>query len=148
VMPPREGPPPGRPTPRRVLVRRVVALVLLVLALGALGFLAVAAVGGGGDEASAPRTTVPTRTDLRPATVTRRTTTGRITTVIFVPKPLRILFPEGFTRRQMAQRISAVDTIARRKRHVKALLSAKQYLRLTGRKRLPPGFSSPTAANL
>jgi uncharacterized YceG family protein len=132
-----------------VLVRRLVALTLLVLALGALGFLAVAAVGGGGDdEASAPTTTLLTRTDLRPVTVTRATSTGRITTVIFVPKPLRILFPEGFTRRQMAQRVSVVDAIARRKRHVKPALSAKQYLRLTGRTKLPPGFQGPTGANL
>jgi uncharacterized YceG family protein len=131
-----------------VLVRRLVALVLLVLALGALGFLAVAAVGGGGDESAAPKTTLRTRTDLRAVTVTRGTATGRVTTVIFVPKPLRIVFPEGFTRRQMAQRISVVDKIARRKRHVKPLLSSKQYLQLTGRTNLPPGFHGPTGANL
>jgi uncharacterized YceG family protein len=48
----------------------------------------------------------------------------------------------------MAQRITAVDRIARRKRHVKPLLSAQQYLRLTGRSKLPPGFKGPAGATL
>jgi UPF0755 protein len=47
------------------------------------------------------------------------------------PKPLRIIFPEGFTRRDMAERITAVDGIAARKRHVHPRLSARAYLRLT-----------------
>jgi uncharacterized YceG family protein len=47
------------------------------------------------------------------------------------PKPLRIIFPEGFTRRDMAARITAVDAIARTKRHVRPKLSARAYLRLT-----------------
>ena len=36
------------------------------------------------------------------------------------PKPLRIIFPEGFTRRDMAERITAVDAIALHKRDVRA----------------------------
>jgi UPF0755 protein len=69
------------------------------------------------------------------------------------PKPLRIIFPEGFTRRDMAARITAVDAIARRKRHVDPKLSAHAYLKLTsgkvripafGRKRYPfEGFLFP-----
>jgi UPF0755 protein len=47
------------------------------------------------------------------------------------PKPLRIIFPEGFTRREMAKRITAVDEIALRKRHVNPRLSARAYLRGT-----------------
>jgi UPF0755 protein len=50
------------------------------------------------------------------------------------PKPLRIIFPEGFTRRDMAQRVTAVDAIARSKRHVSPRLSARAYLRLTSGK--------------
>ncbi len=41
------------------------------------------------------------------------------------PKPLRIIFPEGFTRREMAERVTAVDKIAVQKRHVHPRLSAR-----------------------
>jgi uncharacterized YceG family protein len=44
------------------------------------------------------------------------------------PKPFRVIFPEGFTRKQMAERVSAVAAIARRKRHKPVALNAKQYL--------------------
>jgi UPF0755 protein len=56
------------------------------------------------------------------------------------PKPLRIIFPEGFTRRDMASRITAVDAIARSKRHVRPKLSARAYLRLTSGNVRVPGF--------
>jgi peptidoglycan lytic transglycosylase G len=57
--------------------------------------------------------------------------------VVAPPKPLRIVFPEGFTRREMANRITAVNGIAKRKREVTPKLSERQYLRLTRRSRLP-----------
>src|SRR5207249_1319030 len=57
--------------------------------------------------------------------------------------PLRIVFPEGFTRKDMARRIAAVDRIARRKRHVRPKLSASAYLRVTGKLPLPRGFGRP-----
>lgn len=56
------------------------------------------------------------------------------------PPTLRIVFPEGFTRAQMANRITAVDAIARQKRHVEPRLSAKAYLAATARSRLPVRF--------
>ncbi|MFN2468094.1 MAG: endolytic transglycosylase MltG [Gaiellaceae bacterium] len=56
-------------------------------------------------------------------------------------KPLRIVFPEGFTRRQMAERITAVDLIARRKRNVNILLSARAYLRSTASSKLPSTYA-------
>ena len=56
------------------------------------------------------------------------------------PKPLRIIFPEGFTRRDMAARITAVDGIARQKRHVRPRLSERAYLELTSGKVRVPGF--------
>jgi UPF0755 protein len=56
------------------------------------------------------------------------------------PKPLRIVFPEGFTRRDMAERITAVDKIALHKRHVRPRLSARAYLRATAGKVRIPGF--------
>ena len=56
------------------------------------------------------------------------------------PKPLRIIFPEGFTRRDMAERVTAVDAIARTKRHVSPKLSGRAYLRLTSGKARVSGF--------
>jgi UPF0755 protein len=57
------------------------------------------------------------------------------------PKPLQIVFPEGFTRKQMAARITAVNEIARKRRHVNPKLRAKQYLALTRRNKLPGKFA-------
>jgi peptidoglycan lytic transglycosylase G len=56
------------------------------------------------------------------------------------PPTLRIVFPEGFTRAQMASRITAVDAIAKQRRHVKAHLSARAYLAATARSKLPARF--------
>jgi uncharacterized YceG family protein len=44
------------------------------------------------------------------------------------PKPFRVIFPEGFTRAQMADRVGAVAKIAVRKSHKHVKLSAKTYL--------------------
>ncbi len=57
------------------------------------------------------------------------------------PPVLRIVFPEGFTRTQMAQRIAAVDEIARRKRGVSPRLSPKAYLAATASSGLPGRFA-------
>jgi UPF0755 protein len=110
--------PPVRPRPRRrsLHARRLAALgVLLVLIAAAVG-IALAATGG--KKAAAPVTTA-----LPPP-----------------PKPLRIIFPEGFNIAQMAERIGVVDKIAFRKRHIRARLSARQYLKLTAGARFPAGF--------
>ena len=58
------------------------------------------------------------------------------------PPPLRIVFPEGFTRADMAKRITAVDRIARRRRHVSPALSPRAYLRVTGKLQAPFGRGS------
>jgi uncharacterized YceG family protein len=65
-----------------------------------------------------------------------------------VPKKpvLHIVFPEGFTRDDMAKRITAVDAIARTKRHVEPKLSAKRYLRLTARSKRPADFADDKKA--
>ena len=55
-------------------------------------------------------------------------------------RPLRIIFPEGFTRKQMAERIAAVNEIARRRRGLRTRLSPATYLRLTARSRFPRTF--------
>jgi UPF0755 protein len=57
------------------------------------------------------------------------------------PKPFRIVFPEGFTRREMAERITKVDAIAFRERHVRPRLAAKAYLAATASSALPARFA-------
>lgn len=61
---------------------------------------------------------------------------------------LKIVFPEGFTRKEMAARIVAVNEIARDKRDVKTRLSPKAYLRLTKRGALPRDFAKAEFPNL
>jgi uncharacterized YceG family protein len=68
-----------------------------------------------------------------------------------VPKPtLRIVFPEGFTRRQMAARITEVDEIAADRRNIVPTLSERAYLRETriARTPIPAGFEAPDAPTL
>jgi UPF0755 protein len=55
---------------------------------------------------------------------------------------LRIIFPEGFTRNEMADRIGEVNKIAKRKRKITPRLRAKAYLRLTEDMKPPKGFPS------
>ena len=136
VMPPRPGSRPRGPDPRQVARRRLLALGALLLILGGLGWLAVAAIGGGDENPQVQLTTAPSNLVLR--TVTRTTPTGTVETVIAVPRPYRIVFPEGFTREQMADRAAAVDKIADRKRG--ARLSRAGYIAASRTPRVPPCF--------
>jgi len=119
VIPPVQGRPPRRRhTPEQVARRRAAALLVLLAAVGivlAVVFLAV-------------------RPKSHPAPSTKAAPPP--------PPPLRIVFPEGFTRKDMAKRITAVDGIARRKRHVDPRLSAKAYLRATAKLKAPFGKGS------
>ncbi|MBV8064982.1 MAG: endolytic transglycosylase MltG [Actinobacteria bacterium] len=78
---------------------RVVAAVAVVVLL-------FAGCGGGG----------------KPATTTIKTA------LVHQLHQFRVVFPEGFTRAQMAQRVGAVAKIAYRERHVHPKISAKGYL--------------------
>jgi UPF0755 protein len=116
-MPPRPRPP--RRTPRSVVWRRrVIALAVLVAGF-AIAWVAVASVGGS-DKAEPPPPT---------------TALGR-------PKPFRIVFPEGFTRKQMAERVTAVAQIARRERGKRVRLKEQAYLAATAKPRFEPGFGA------
>ena len=53
------------------------------------------------------------------------------------PKPFRIVFPEGFTRAQMAVRVHDVAQIARRKSHKAVRLNEAGYLRASRRASIP-----------
>jgi UPF0755 protein len=116
----------------------VLALTALILALGGLGWLAVAAIGGGSDKETAPPTTLSSTLIYR--TVTRTTASGPVETVIAMPKPFHIVFPEGFTRAEMADRVAAVAKIARQKRHLRPRLSRSAYVFATRKPRVPPCF--------
>jgi UPF0755 protein len=108
----------ARPSRRRIIARRVVALTLLVGVVAVVAGSAWAILGGRGEEAAPP-----------PAPVAPP------------PKPLRIIFPEGFTREQMAHRIGEVNQIAQAKRNVRPRLSPPRYRTLTDRAaRVPKGF--------
>jgi UPF0755 protein len=118
--------PPQPPVPRhrgptrvQIAVRRAVAVAFLAVVLGALAWGAAIAL----DKVRGSAAPATTFTPPPP------------------PKPLRIVFPEGFTRQQMAARITSVDRIARRERGVTPLLDAKHYLALTARSRLPGTFA-------
>jgi uncharacterized YceG family protein len=138
VIPPRPGRPPERPDPRKVARRRLLALVVLLLLLGGLGWLAVAAIGRGGNGAAIGPTTSSSTLIYR--TVTKTTPTGTVETVIAMAKPFHIVFPEGFTRTNMADRVAAVAQIARRERHVRTHLLRQTYLAATRKPRVPPCF--------
>jgi uncharacterized YceG family protein len=128
VIPPKPGPPPPqRPSDRQIARRRIAALAVLVLVLGGLGWLAVAAIGGG---TTKPATSaLATTNDSLVYTTETVTTNGKTTeTVIAMPKPFHVVFPEGFTIAQMAQRVDAVKGIAERERNVRPLLSFRGYL--------------------
>ncbi len=75
---------------------------------------------------------------------------GETTPTATVPTTptLKIVFPEGFTRKEMAARIAAVNEIALDKRDVKTRLSPKAYLRLTERGALPRDFAKAKFPNL
>jgi len=118
MIPPVPGP-PRRPSREQVAKRRAAALLVLIVAAGIVLAAVFLAVRGRG-HAAAP-----------------------VPTVAPPPQPLRIVFPEGFTRKDMARRIAAVDVIARRKRHVRPKLSAAAYLRVTARLPVPRGFGRP-----
>jgi UPF0755 protein len=112
-MPPRPRPP--RRTPRSVVWRRRLIALGVVVAAFAIAWVAVASVGGKDKTPPPPTVAAP-------------------------PKPFRIVFPEGFTREQMAARVTAVARIAQRERGKRVRLKEKTYLGATTRPRRQPGF--------
>jgi uncharacterized YceG family protein len=144
VTPPEPGA-PRRPSRRRLALRRGLALGGLLIVLGGLGWLAVAAIGGrNSDEQTLQLTSVPGNMLLR--TVTETTPTGTVETVIAIRKPFHIVFPEGFTRQQMAERVQVVGQIAERKRHDRTHLTRRAYLAATRTPRSPACFRGNVTA--
>jgi UPF0755 protein len=109
---------PRPPWDRYTLVRRLALLAALVLVLALVAYVAAALLGGSSTTAD----------------------TAASTSTIPQPKPFRVVFPEGFTREQMAARVQAVARIAHRERGVHPKLSEKTYLAATERPRRVSGF--------
>jgi UPF0755 protein len=113
------APQPRRPERRRpprgvILRRRLLALGVLLAALIGLGF----AIAG-----------VRDRGETKPET-----------TAIVAPKPFRVIFPEGFTRLDMADRVKSVAAIAEKERGRIPRLTARAYLAVTAGRRFIAGF--------
>jgi UPF0755 protein len=107
----------SRPSHARIVARRLVALVFVLGLVLLLAGGAWALLGGEDEQAAPPLPVAPP------------------------PKPLRIIFPEGFTRTQMAERIGEVNKIAERTRNVTPKLAPARYLALTsGSTRVPREF--------
>ena len=96
----------------------MVALAVLVAGF-VIAWVAVASVGGS-DKAEPPPTT----------------------TAVAPPKPFRIVFPEGFTRKEMAARVTAVAQIARRERGKRVRLKEQAYLAATANPRPQQTFGT------
>jgi uncharacterized YceG family protein len=111
---------------------RLAALLGVIVGFGLLAAIAWAVVGvgtGGGGSAEAGSTGVADTAPQKPI--------------------LRIVFPEGFTRKQMAKRISAVNEIAQEERGIAPSLRPPAYLRATENvKNLPAGFKNADPPNL
>jgi UPF0755 protein len=95
------------PTREQVYRRRVVALVVVAVVVGGGGWAAWAALNQGGDATPGPTTTVAP------------------------PKVVKVLFPEGFTRAQMAIRADASSP----------MITASGYLAATASSALPGRFA-------
>ena len=126
-----QQPPRVRRDYRRKRGGRLAALLGVVLGFGLLAAIGWAVVGfgsGGGGTSEVDTTAL----DTAP------------------PKPvLRIIFPEGFTRKQMAARIAAVNEIAEEERGISPSLRPKAYLAATEETaKLPAGFKRSEAPNL
>jgi UPF0755 protein len=120
VMPPKPGPPPRQVSRRRILARR-----LGVLGVALVAALIVFAVVKVTNRNSAPPPPPPT---------------------VVPVKPFRIIFPEGFTREDMAHRVQVVAKIAQGKTKKRVRLSRRGYLSWSA-PRVVPGFG-PKKRNL
>src|SRR6478752_4974262 len=113
---------PRGPSPQQVRRRRIAALLAIVLAVG-LGIAAVIV--------ALPH--VHTTKALPPPPP--------------APKPFRVIFPEGFTRAQMIERVGVVAKIAARKKHHAVALNSRTYALATRGAKIPC-FTPPQRRNL
>jgi UPF0755 protein len=110
----------ARPSRQRIAARRSIALVLLVAFLGLAAWLGFEAFAADSSEESSP-----------PATTAR---------VAPPPPVLKVVFPEGFTRKEMVARVAAVRQIAKEKRKITPRLSGDAYAVATKAAKPPQQF--------
>ena len=118
ATPPRPGRPERKPPRSRLALRRALAAVLLVGFLGGALYFVFGLRGG----------------DAEVEATTATPATG--------PKPviLKILFPEGFTRKEMVKRVAEVRQIAKTKRKVTPKLSGNAYAVASKSAKVPAPF--------
>jgi uncharacterized YceG family protein len=104
-----------RPSRAVIRRRRIVAVLVAVIVVGAAGAVAGWGVTRETAAPEAPATTAPPPP----------------------PKPFHIVFPEGFTREDMADRVVAVADIARRKRNANVRLNRTAYRAASARAVVP-----------
>jgi len=121
-----EPPELRRPTRKQAYRRRLVALVVVLVIVGASAWAAVAMVQSHDRAAPAPTTTVA------------------------APKILRVLFPEGFTRAQMARRAHSVSPAIGVRQYLKATVSSALPGKFAGdgKRRTLEGFLFPATYNI
>jgi UPF0755 protein len=116
MMPPKPGPPPRQVSRGRIMRRRIGALGGILIAVAVVFALVKLSSGDG----SKPSTT---------------------TAPIVFAKAFHVVFPEGFSREEMAQRVRAVAKIAERKSHKPVRISSRTYL-LESKPRRLAGFGA------
>jgi UPF0755 protein len=104
------------PRRQRIWARRGAAAAVVLAALGAAGWAGATLLGGEEPPPPPPPETQPPL------------------------ERLRIIFPEGFTRREMADRVEAVREIAIERRGVTPRLTRPGYLRASANAVPPPAF--------
>jgi UPF0755 protein len=119
VTPPRPGRPERTPTRAQAARRRVLAGALLLVFFGAALYFALGL-----------------RADDEEAAATQPATTAAVAK----PVILRVVFPEGFTRKEMVGRVAEVRQIALKKRKVTPKLSGDAYAAATKAARVPAAF--------
>jgi UPF0755 protein len=102
-----------------VFLRRTLALVVVAAVVAALALAARVVVDELRESGSSGETTPPPQQ----------------------PKPLRIVFPEGFTRTEMAERVTAVNRLANERRGVTPRLDARRYLAATANSKFARRFA-------
>jgi len=110
-----------RASRQRLALRRLLAVLLLLVFFGFAGWLGYGAFADSSEESAEPP----------PSTTTTAAPRAPV---------LRIVFPEGFTRKEMVERVAAVRGIAKRRRKITPKLSANAYSAATAAARPPRAF--------
>ena len=107
--------------------RRASAIAGLVIGFGIFAVLVLVVRAGGDDDSSPAEPAAQAAPDPAPI-------------VVEPVQTMRIVFPEGFTREQMAKRINAVNMIAEEERGLTPSLVPREYRQATKADLRPPGF--------